>query len=778
MTNIRYSRYGVTFTLSITINAPQATASGAGNVPDEIFSLPMYPRQVTATAAALAPTLVAGVTIDVPQATATGQGLNEIAIQGTTTGSGSSGGGAGAGSGGDVGGARATRNLNRELLRAVGGLQHMVIAPTGEVDYPIVGDWEAEEQIPGGFWTATGVISKQTRRTNLHVYTVGSKWWTYNVEDGQLVWRGKITEIEDEEGMLRLTATAAGKRMSERNIHKRLLYQIYDMSEWKELAVGSPFNRDHEMTLDTELEQRSQSVWTTQIDDALTFIRNRAPLESHVGGDPNQGVDNASDSTSATWFSIDLAPPGLTRMAFRLHVFSPDDGGSADTAYQRAPYPISLNIVVGRYDEEKPQIAQGTFSDSAGFGGTVRHVPDPLGVAVISDVGENYDWHQFWDVSFYYAHHASGYTSTGGASYAPSPHAYSDRDAASHDSAKFMAINAGREVSDAFEDSRHTWDNRPFERYPTIGPQHPRSTNYADPNATTPLELPNTAGNVREDEFYPLNWISVYWSDAGPPDIERPSAKAAMHDVRINGIAPGDHFSASDLMKDVAMRLGMKTTRIGHAGVNILPYDAKDGTWADIMDHAALLSNHIWRIVVRDVYRSLEFYDWHDAPVWTVIDPEIKHNFRPLQQYTGVTIPYKYPGKNDVTATVYVRWTDVPPGVNMDYGTLQLDQPMPTRHLAEHLGHLLLRVLHRKRMAGDITISQVISPTGIRESAYNVHAGDVIDHQRTRKRHMRIASVRKTYEGVDVTFAEDHPVVDAMVARQNLRFSRPSPGRH
>lgn len=767
--NIRYTAEEVGPELGVTINAPVATAAGAGIVPSDFLWMPQRPPLGTASAAGVVPSLVTTITGDImaPTATADGQASTDVLAAGRLAALGSLGPGA-------------DRRALSAMFRGLGAVEHVIMSRSGEVDYPIVGDWECEEQIPGGCWTATGLIAKRQRKMHLGVYKEGSIWRTYLSADGSLVWQGRLLAPEIEDGQVRLNADGDGKAIVEKAIPHRLLYQTTDLSEWISTATGSPFNRDPGLTLDTELEETGTgSAWSLEIGDSLKFVRPARDSSPATG-------EVTSASPAATFYALDLAAPGITRLAFRVHVFSAWDLGAPDSGvnpYNGPPHPIWMRIVSGRYDETLSPTSQwGTTgwnsgpSGKAADGATVKWYPDPQGAGNFQS-GEGWQNNLAWDVSMFYRHRyvgtAGDYTPTPG--YSRAPFAYSDRIG---DPSFNIAANAGFPTDYEYDGGR-TWDNRPFARPSGYLPAFPASTNFADPAAMEWVgQNGYDGGNVSAvsdiGDYFPTNWIQVYWAD-GTSDTTTSvdTAKAQLHNVRVNGIAEGDYFTATDLARDIAQRIGISASGVDICGVNILPYDVKEGNWGDALDHAALMAGWIWRVSIDGFRRSLDFYPWSSADTWEVDDPRTPRNLRPTPTYNAISIPYHYPGKNGgVEAMVHVRRPEIAPSGTRDYGVLQLDQALPGREKAEHLGHIMLRHLHRARKAGDMTVSNVRSRFGVRGSGYLIHAGDVVDFTPTHKHHLRVQSVRKTYEGVELTFAETSPVVDAIVERVNHSLSR------
>jgi hypothetical protein len=109
-------------------------------------------------------------------------------------------------------------------VSALGSVAHVVIGPQGDVDYPIVGNWVANEDAQVGCLGASGVIAAARKTAKPGVYTDGAIWRTFHRESGRPLWGGRLAEPTIEAGVARLLGRGWGEVLAEREIGP-LLYE-------------------------------------------------------------------------------------------------------------------------------------------------------------------------------------------------------------------------------------------------------------------------------------------------------------------------------------------------------------------------------------------------------------------------------------------------------------------------------------------------------------------------------------------------------------------------
>jgi hypothetical protein len=110
-------------------------------------------------------------------------------------------------------------------------------------------------------------------------------------------------------------------------------------------------------------------------------------------------------------------------------------------------------------------------------------------------------------------------------------------------------------------------------------------------------------------------------------------------DPRVNGLATGDFFDCSDVMRVGAAALGISDRYVKDSGVNCLPGDYRGMTWEEIFDLMSILTG--WRWLIYRVGRRpvLDFRKWGaGGRKWTVFDPEAVRNLDPQPRFNYQTV--------------------------------------------------------------------------------------------------------------------------------------------
>lgn len=256
--------------------------------------------------------------------------------------------------------------------------------------------------------------------------------------------------------------------------------------------------------------------------------------------------------------------------------------------------------------------------------------------------------------------------------------------------------------------------------------------------------------------------------------------QVTMSDVRINGVPAGDRFSPTELVLDIAGRMGMRLTDLEPSGYNILPYTIDDGgTYADPLDYAALIMG--WRWLIRDTgHRALmEFGPW-STRTWQLASPWARLDVTGAEIYNAIRVPYRW-ADGDTTASHRVRADPDPLDHRSYFGKLALDQPAMNSENAEVLGQAVLRQLGRVRHAAQASVGEILGPNG-HVSGHELDAGDVLDARpRGGPGGLTIIEKRFGYDHVDIQCGFDAsagstltglPVLDRLLARRSKRLER------
>lgn len=212
-----------------------------------------------------------------------------------------------------------------------------------------------------------------------------------------------------------------------------------------------------------------------------------------------------------------------------------------------------------------------------------------------------------------------------------------------------------------------------------------------------------------------------------------------LRDLRINSIAGGDYYAGSEVVTDVGRRLGYDTSAVIGTGLNVLPLDWTQGSWADLLSYIATLEDRYWG-VYED--RKLVYPAWGDKE-WTCYQADgATVDLTPLEIYNQVTVKYVDVGGSprEVTATASpdpLAGTDI---VNVWEETLADVQPDPD--LPTAVANNLLPRVSTLREQGRIDAVKLYDHTG-REATYEARAGDTV---RVADRDMNTASVHRIFE--------------------------------
>lgn len=238
-------------------------------------------------------------------------------------------------------------------------------------------------------------------------------------------------------------------------------------------------------------------------------------------------------------------------------------------------------------------------------------------------------------------------------------------------------------------------------------------------------------------------------------------------DVRVNGIAPGDTYSVSSVAKDLCQRLRVKPTDIDEFGFNALPLDFKDGeSFAEAFDYISLLANARWLLLDNGHKPYLDFGKFSKR-VWETWDPHTPIDLLPLERFDRVTIPYKQ--RNTKKKEWVTVIADDPFTEPNTYGRLRMKDPKADSTQAQELGERLLPALYEQRWGGSAQLATVGLEGGDRQSAYFLHAGDILRVPQRRAR-ARVARKSMTIRGVTVEFESNYAPLDSYLARRAKRL--------
>ncbi len=239
-------------------------------------------------------------------------------------------------------------------------------------------------------------------------------------------------------------------------------------------------------------------------------------------------------------------------------------------------------------------------------------------------------------------------------------------------------------------------------------------------------------------------------------------------DLVIYGIASDDRWSASDVGRDIAGRLGF-ATRIDESVFNVLPLDGgADGVYQDPLDVACLLSGMFYRVLgISPGVPVLEMRR-RGTVRWEVVDPEFSVEPIPLPRYDSVLVPYTLSNgvAQDVLEVSSVSIDRPPLPVARSYGPVPLPDPLPNADNARLLGQQILTLVYPERFGGRATFSRVYGPGGF-ATAHEVHAQDVIVLPLNGGMVLPIRTLHREGGLAEATFDDGIAAVDRLLARKS-----------
>lgn len=240
-------------------------------------------------------------------------------------------------------------------------------------------------------------------------------------------------------------------------------------------------------------------------------------------------------------------------------------------------------------------------------------------------------------------------------------------------------------------------------------------------------------------------------------------------DVRVNGIAPGDHFSVADVVQDLCARLGVAPAQVQANGLNAMPFDMEDSPYGDALDSMSMLVDWRWLFFDNGTGPICDFGPW-DTRTWVVPEGSV-YSISPLERYNGVSVPYRYGSGVTANQVVMCEPDPFPLGIVNIFGGLSLEDPLPFgAEKAESLGRAVADLLCTRRYGGNVQLQTVISPNGLPVSAYEVLPGDTLVFPREQVTG-RVRSLSVSDVGVTATLDESLAVMQSIIARRHRQVA-------
>lgn len=238
----------------------------------------------------------------------------------------------------------------------------------------------------------------------------------------------------------------------------------------------------------------------------------------------------------------------------------------------------------------------------------------------------------------------------------------------------------------------------------------------------------------------------------------------SVNNLKLNGIALGDSYTAAQVAADIAYRLGFDASMIQGSSESVLPLDQKQSTFADVLDYIDLLQDR------RTLFLSFNGQtDVCDSGPWTTrtwILADDEQPFDPIgaEIFDQVRVPFAYSSGSAASGVMTVSLVPSPLPEPNCFGDIAVQSPLPDTTTAESMGRAALGWLSTTRYSGTAEAAEVLDADGNRTSAYRVRAGDTLYTKLGIP--MRVAGVRRTDRSSAFTFDNRIAALDRLLARR------------
>lgn len=572
-------------------------------------------------------------------------------------------------------------------------LEHRIIGPNGETDFPaVVSGFAADEEM--GFATLSGAIEAERVRDQPDIYTDGAQWIVTDSATGLVVSGGDLLTPAIGGGMAWLKADGWSKRLLRHG--ERLMYAARGYSALFVPKNSEPYGGDG-IGFYTQGEDR----YNVSTEGALRWHIDKGTDDWHIGD--RQGF--VADFTGLR--------RGVRRVTghircsfagphFKFYVSSSDDpvgplhGFTTIHDFTSGSSEIDFDIDL---EEPGPIVCFEAVRTTDGVSDITNYTRSMVG-------GDD----QVWNITFA----------------TDQEHGYAKKQGVIIAGVSPSAVNDTYDIT--FIPGAHQF-------------------------------------RVRFEGDDPGAYGSGGTSDV--PEVTGRTLEMTLNDLVLYGIASDDKWSASDVGRDIAGRLGF-ATRIDESVFNVLPLDTgADGVYADPLDIATVLSGMYYRVVgIEPGLPVLEMRRLGKVR-WEIIDPEFPVEPIPLPRYDSVLVPYTL--SNGVAQSV-LEVTAEAIGQPMlpiarAYGPVSLPDPLPNASNATLLGQQILARVYQPRFAGEVTFSRVYGKDGF-ASAHEVHAQDNIVLPLNGGISLAIKALHREGGSVSATFDDGIAPVDRLLARK------------
>jgi hypothetical protein len=286
-----------------------------------------------------------------------------------------------------------------------------------------------------------------------------------------------------------------------------------------------------------------------------------------------------------------------------------------------------------------------------------------------------------------------------------------------------------------------------------VGPNGARTQRGSNITGTAPVNVDITTTSGDHD----LLSIVVKRDGTGGQTAKTPKPWRVVK-LRVNGITQSDSFAASDVVADVASRVGYDASGVIGTSANVLPLHWQQGAWTGLLDYMATLEDAWWRVVEpgpAGLEPVIEFDRWSAARTWTVrqgVGASV--DLLPLELFNRALVRYPSVGGRHLSVTAAA---DPDPllsaGITNVFDEFEIQDPQADDALASAVVALLRDRYSTQRYAGTIeAVSVEDNPIG--GTVYDVRAGDLItvaDYDANEPITLRAVDVACSPSGIRIT---------------------------
>jgi hypothetical protein len=229
-------------------------------------------------------------------------------------------------------------------------------------------------------------------------------------------------------------------------------------------------------------------------------------------------------------------------------------------------------------------------------------------------------------------------------------------------------------------------------------------------------------------------------------------------DLRVNGRATGDVWTASQVFTDLFGALGLNSI-VSSFSTNALPLDARGVALSDPLAQVALLVDGLWRIDDFGGGPVGVARRW-DEVAYTVVDGRMPFAPQPLLRYDTVAVSYTLPDGQTTEMAVVEAYE--PLRTHRTY-PIQFPGTVPDDSLPQQIGRAVVEVLVTERFGGQGSISEVVDEGGSLRSGNAVTSG-MLTYWPGMKVPLRVVSSRRGAGPNEVTFDSELAMLNRLIA--------------